>query len=599
MLKPHQVPTPLVTRRARPTITPLRRPHRFRPVMLASLWAGALLHLLWLRISGRATSESRALVIRRLLERLGGVWIKVGQLLGMRRDLFSAEFCDVLSALQDHATGFAFEYTRRAIEGELGGPIDRFFVEFEEAPFAAASIGQIHRARLRRGGTLVAVKIRRPYIARMVRGDIRFVEVLCRIAMRLHIFSFFRWDDFHHELERTLGEELDYRFEATNIRDMRRNLKDHGIYAPKVFTRLCSERVLVMEFITGALMSDVLRLRHVDPVRLQHWLAENGIEMKKVGRCLFESLMRQIFEDNYFHGDLHPGNIVLLRDSRIALIDFGSVGWLEADFLVQYDKMQDAMAHQQYAKASDLMLLLGPELPPIDLEPCKRELVAFMRAWALRARTPGMPYSEKSVGYALTNIARISSRYRVPAAWAFMRINRAQITLDASLNALYPEMDAFKEMRRASARSAKRRAKRAMSMENLGRQLGGLVGELPALVRDTAERGFYEVEWVRRRARMFQGSVNKFAVVGAMLANLFGFFALAAVAFGQLVYLRQQGYALPLSGAMLALLDEVPVMPPELWYAIGAFGLLTVIQVVRVRRRFRQPEVETTNGIRR
>ncbi|MEZ4432013.1 MAG: AarF/ABC1/UbiB kinase family protein [bacterium] len=393
MLKPHWVPTPLVTQRARPEIKPLRRPHRFRAVMLATLWSGALLHLLWLRITGRATSEARALVIRQLLERLGGVWIKVGQLLGMRRDLFSGEFCDVLSALQDHATGFAFEHTRRAIEGELGGPIDRFFSEFEEAPFAAASIGQIHRARLRRGGTLVAVKIRRPYIARMVRGDIRFVEVLCRVAMALRIFSFFRWDDFHHELERTLGEELDYRFEATNIRDMRRNLKDHGIYAPKVFTRLCSERVLVMEFITGALMSDVLRLRHVDPTRLQHWLAENGIQMKTVGRCLFESLMRQIFEDNYFHGDLHPGNIVLLRDSRIALIDFGSVGWLEADFLAQYDKMQDAMAHQQYAKASDLMLLLGPELPPIDLEPCKRELVAFMRAWALRARTPGMPYS--------------------------------------------------------------------------------------------------------------------------------------------------------------------------------------------------------------
>ncbi|MEZ4432014.1 MAG: hypothetical protein R3F65_06330 [bacterium] len=203
------------------------------------------------------------------------------------------------------------------------------------------------------------------------------------------------------------------------------------------------------------------------------------------------------------------------------------------------------------------------------------------------------------MGYALTNIARISSRYRVPAAWAFMRINRAQITLDASLNALYPEMDAFKEMRRASRRSAKRRARRALSLENLSRQLGGLVGEVPGMLRDTAERGFYDLEWVRRRARTFQGSVNKFAIVGAMLANLFGFFALAVVGFGQLVYLRQQGYELPLSAAMLGVLDRAPVMPPELWYAIGAFGVLTVIQVVRMRRRFRQPEHETTNGIRR
>ncbi len=591
MLKKKLIPTPLVTHRQRPEIAPIERPRRMRPLVLAMTLGGMLFRLLWLKIAHDDDPTERALIIRARLESLGGLWVKVGQLLGMRRDLFEAEFCDVISTLQDHATGFPFEYTRQIIEEDLGRPIEAVFSSIEEAPFAAASIGQIHRGVLRREGVEVAIKIRRPTIAHTMLADIRFVTFICNTARRLRIFPEMRWDDLHRELSRTLTEELDYRFEATAIRDMRKILKRHGVYAPKVFRDYISERMLVMEFIRGALMSDVLRLESQDPERLEMWLAENDIEREEVGNQLFMSLSRQLYEDNYFHGDLHPGNIVLLRDSKIALIDFGSVGWLEADFLRKYNEMQEAMMLGRYAKAADLFLLLGPELPAIDIEPCKSELADFMRLWSQRARTPELPYTERSVGYALGEMVNIVNRYRIPVAWTFMRVNRALLTLDASLRTLSHSLDYFKMFRRHNKQRARREMKKALSADNIKRQLGEAALGLPELVRDGIERGFYDLEHVRRRARHFQGSVNKAALVGSMVVAAMVFLATLVVLGLAAVHLRQEDVALPVSAELLALIDRFPVLPPELWYLTEAFALLMLWWTWRARSKLRQPDV--------
>ena len=598
MLKPDWIPTRLINERSRPQIAPIVPPPRWRPVWLAAVIALTALRVGWLRVTRRSSVLAEARLVRQMLERLGGLWVKVGQLLGMRRDLFSADFCDVLSALQDHATGFSFTYARAIIEEDLGRTIEDMYSAFEEAPFAAASIGQIHRATIRDSGVEVAVKVRRPTILETVNGDIAFVSMICATAIRLRLMPSLRWADFYRELERTLGEELDYRFEATAIRDMKRNLKDHGIYAPKVFLKLSSERVLVMEFISGALMSDVLRLGHTDPEVLNTWLAENNIKPPKIGRRLVMSLCRQLYEDNYFHGDLHPGNIVLLRDSRIALIDFGSVGWLEADFLTQYNEMQVALSRKQYAKAADLFLLLGPELPPIDLEKPKTELVTFMRGWALRARTKKIPFSQKSIGYAYGEMSSILTRYRIPATWAFLRVNRAQMTLDTSLRALYPAMDYFKLMRSYNAKAAMRRARASMNSRRLGLQVAELLSDMPGLIKGAVEESFYDLEWMRRRARTFQASATKAAFLGIMIAGAAAFIAASAVGSLVLLFLHQRGVALPISPELHLILDEVPAVPPEGWYLLGAFFGLGVIQVLRLRSRLRQPDIETSRGAR-
>ncbi len=592
MLKKKWIPTPLVVDRQRPEIAPIEKPRRMRPLFLGVTLTGMLLRLFWLKLKRDDTPEQHAMLIRSTLEQLGGVWVKVGQLLGMRRDLFAPEFCDILSTLQDHATGFDYDYTRQIIEEDLGRPIGAVFSSFEEAPFAAASIGQIHRAVLRREGVEVAVKIRRPTIAETMLADIRFVSFICNTMRRLRLLPSFRWDDFQRELGRTLGDELDYRFEATAIRDMRKLLKQHKIYAPKVFRDYLSDRMLVMEFIRGALMSDVLRLDNRDPVRLEHWLAENDIDREKVGKKLFMSMARQLYEDNYFHGDLHPGNIVLLRDNKIALIDFGSVGWLEADFLRQYNDMQEAMGRQQYAKAADVFLLLGPELPHIDIEPCKAELADFLRLWSQRARTPELPYSERSMGYALAEMVQILNRYYIPSAWAFLRVNRAQLTLDASLRALDHDLNYFSMMRKYNKQANRRKLKRGLQPANIGRQLSELAIGLPELVQEGIERGFYELEHARKRARHFQGSIENAAYVGSMVLAGLGFIAVVGVLGLVGVYLRQSGHELPVSAQLTEMLDRAPAVPRELWYVIWVFAAMSLWWTWRARRKLRQPDID-------
>ncbi len=598
MLRKKWIPTRLVTRRSRPVVHEVRKPSRARPVILTLYMLRGLSTYIWLRLTGRATPERLAALTRSILEGLGGLWVKIGQLLSMRRDLFSDAFCDALAALQDHATGFPFHHTRRILAEDLELPIDRVFEEFDEEPFAAASIGQIYRARLRHNGVDVAVKIRRPTVARLVAGDIRFVWWVTRIAELFNVLPSFRWDDFYWELDRTLSEELDYRYEANYIRRMRKSLKAHGIYVPKVFQKFSAKRVLVMEFVTGVLMSDVLRLDHSDPERLAEWMDENNVERTKVGKRLTMSLNRQIFEDNLFHGDLHPGNIVLLRDSRIALIDFGSVGWLDKDFLDRYDDFLKAMAMKEYGKAADLFLLLSPDLPDIDLEPVRRDLKRFMRSWAHNAEIKAIPFGQKSIGYGYSQIARIFARHRIPTAWAFLRINRAEITLDTSLRELYPQMDYFKTLDKYLRKREIRSIRREFQDEEVVQRAAVVLTRTPRLVEGLLEQSGFELEWMRRRARVFQGAQTKLSFIGSLIAS-FVFVAAVGFLLGQVViYGYQRVDPTLFSEDMQALLAQVPIVPYELWAYVIGFWAIVCIQVLRVFRRLRQPEASNAVGPR-
>jgi len=154
---------------------------------------------------------------------------------------------------------------------------------------------------------------------------------------------------------------MDCRYEASATRRMRRNLRAHGIYVPKVFHG--TRRVLVSEYVDGELMADYLRVRLSDPAALNKWREANGIDEREVGRDLLFSLLRQLIEDNLFHGDLHPGNIMLLRDNRIALIDFGTCSFSEHTTLEWFRMSIIALSQRNYAKAADLYVLLAGTLP--------------------------------------------------------------------------------------------------------------------------------------------------------------------------------------------------------------------------------------------
>src|SRR5262249_2604937 len=152
-------------------------------------------------------------------------------------------------------------------------------------------------------------------------------------------------------------------------------------------------------------------------------------------------LLRQIFEDNLFHGDLHPGNILLLRDNGIALLDFGTVSSTERLYLEQFRLASRAFATRNYAAAVDLTGRMCGIPPPIDLEPLRRDLMQAIHAWARGTDVTTLPYHQKSLNAFYAEMTRVLARYHCPAEWAFLRIQRAQETLDASLLVLNPDAD--------------------------------------------------------------------------------------------------------------------------------------------------------------
>lgn len=598
--KPSDIPTRLSTTRPPVEIAESLSSTRFPRLWLARQVLAWLAPLVWLWSRGRLTDEINAQRARRLFERMGGLWVKTGQLLAMRRDLFSDTLCDELSQLQDHTRGFAPELARRIIEQDLGAPVEELFARFDPTPFAAASIGQIHDATLP-NGLRVAVKVQRPNIAASFRRDLLLIQLIVRFFETIHFLPHLRWGEMLWELQGTLGDELDYRLEATSIQRMRRSLRSHKVYVPKVFSKYCSARVLVMEFIQGVFMSDYIKVGLTDPARLKAWCAENRIDARKVGRRLYFSHCRQVFEDNLFHCDLHPGNILLTRDSRVALIDFGSVGSFEKTLIQKYKMLFEAISQREYAKVSDMFVLLGPPLPPnINTEDVKADVVRWMRSWEQRAETKSLPYHQKSLANCVSGITRILMKYKIPATWEFMRMNRAGVTLDASLVYLLPKVNFVKIAGEYSEKGRKRAAKKASKPRRAAEGLASALLNAATIPRTLQEHLFFEGEWLRRRAKTFQASTGKFAYLATAIANLVSaaLFLGTALAINLVLHMYFPTLHADHLGRggqwMTERFDELPAWVGLLSTGITPLLLYVFIVNIGVKRRFASKEVQPT-----
>jgi ubiquinone biosynthesis protein len=203
-----------------------------RFLRIAGRWS---LRLLKAFLTRRLSPTEQAFLVRGMLEDLGGLWIKVGQLLSLRIDLLPREFCNVLSKLQSQADGFTPAVARQIIEEDIGAPIEVIFDDFQDKPFATASIGQIHRAHLRREGVWVAVKVQRPYLKEKFAHDLKLISWVVGFLGLFKSLRYMRWNDAMWELKQMMEEELDYWNEASAMRRMRKTLKPHNIYVPKLF----------------------------------------------------------------------------------------------------------------------------------------------------------------------------------------------------------------------------------------------------------------------------------------------------------------------------------------------------------------------------
>jgi ubiquinone biosynthesis protein len=535
-----RVPTPLPMelRRSTVAIGPARGSRPLRSIrVLGFLIRCALMfsaHLVTRRFDNRVARIRRARAFRDGIENLGGLWIKAGQLLGLRRDIFPEEFCDELSGLQDLADGFEEAAVRAVFHEELERQPEELFAEFDLVPVAAGSVGQVHTA-ITKQGLKVAVKVQRPEVQRVFQADFRYMRAIVWILVHLRLLRHGRWKEMLWELEQMMVTELDYRYEAANIRRMRQTLRAHKVVAPVVLSQFTTKRLLVMEYIEGVFMSDFIRAAVADPAAVAAWCSENNIDPRLVGWRLYQTHTRQVYEDNLFHSDLHPGNVVLLTDSRLALIDFGSIGSIDASKLSKYYMIFQAVAERDFNKVADLFLLLITGLPPINTDEVKSAIVRVMRTWEARTFVRDLPYHEKSLSHTMNEIARVFREHRVPIAWEFMRVNRAELTLDFSLMYLMPDANYYELIRRYERKARRRALRRAFEHDNVPDRVLELTAASRAVPMYFAENLQLDAEWVRRRGLNFEQSLGAASfgwktvvrIAAAMVAALIGLLVLA------------------------------------------------------------------------
>jgi len=321
-----------------------------------------------------------------------------------------------------------------------------------------------------------------------------------------------------------------------------------------------------MEFMEGVLMTDYLKIAASDPPRLKAWCEVNNVRPKRLGKRLFYSNLRQLFEDNLFHSDLHPGNIVILKDSRIAFIDFGSIGFSDKDFLEKYSLYLEAMINQQYAKVFDIYLLLPDNIPATDLTGLKETFIHILQKWRDRTKIKGLPYREKNISAINDDLLGVLGEYRITMTWSVLRFLRASTTLDAAIRELIPEVSVQKLLKQYFVGRNKRAFKKMLPPNETFD-----ANNLPALVKapiSLNESMVFRGSVVRRLAQVFQDSSDKVTEVltgvlglGGILLRIFGLYMLMSFASSHTEY---WSLAFPKEG-WLAPLAWLPALDLQVW----------------------------------
>jgi predicted unusual protein kinase regulating ubiquinone biosynthesis (AarF/ABC1/UbiB family) len=292
-----------------------------------------LLRLMFLGRSNNreANQEKQAIWLKEKLITLGPTFIKIGQSMGTRADLLPLPFVKELGTLVDQVPPFPNDVAFAIIERELGLKINEVFAEFDLEPVAAASLGQVYRARLH-SGEEVAVKVQRPNLEAMIKGDLVILKKVANFAERFpQLNENADWTGMLREFDQTIHEEMDYAAEGRNAERFRENFKNWGnIHVPHIYWNATTSKVLTMEFIRGTKVTDIetqLKL---------------NISPAKVNRLLIKTYLKQLLEDGFFHADPHPGNLLVMADGRLAFFDFGMVGRITPELQA---KMIDAFFH--------------------------------------------------------------------------------------------------------------------------------------------------------------------------------------------------------------------------------------------------------------
>ena len=411
-----------------------RRIRRYSQITRVLVRRGMLPYLRGARRAELQTHDGRAQLARSLrlaLEDGGVTFIKLGQILATRRDLLPAEFIDELSGLQDDAAQVPWPEVEQVLRAELGADVDDVFASFDRSSLAAASIAQVHAAMLD-SGERVVVKVRRPGIETVVAWDLDIVD---RLARRLQRST--RWGrgvgavDLSDGFAAALREELDLRIEAQNMSAVAAAASIRGAGAavriPKPHEPLCTSNVLVMERLDGRPLGAITADEQIG-------------DRRALARTLFDTLLGEVMIDGIFHADPHPGNVLLLADGQLGLLDFGSVGRIDAGLRAGLQRMLVAVDRGDPAALNDALLEIVARPEELDEPALERALGVFMARHVGPGITPDVRM--------FADLFRIIAEHELSVPPEIAGAFRALATIEGTLTQLAPGFDILPDARR-------------------------------------------------------------------------------------------------------------------------------------------------------
>ena len=395
-------------------------------------------------------AATKADELARDLERLGPTFIKLGQLLSTRADLLPIPYLQALARLQDDVAPFPFAEVERIVTEELGVRISKAFSEFEAAPLAAASLGQVHRAVLR-DGREVAVKVQRPGVAEQIAEDLdAFTEIARLLDRHAEAGRTYQFEKIVDEFRKTLTRELDYRQEAQNLATLRENLAEfERIVVPAPVADYTTGRVLTMDFVPGQKITRLSPLKKLD------------IDGGRLAEDLNRAYLKQIVIDGFFHADPHPGNVFLTDDGRLALIDLGMVARISSGMQESLLKLLMAISEGKGEESAEQAAQIGEKLETFDETEFQRrvtELVAEYQTARLE---------QIQVGRVVLEVTRVSSDAGMRLPPELTMLGKTLLNLDEIGRTLDPGFDPNASVRRNAADLMRKRMTKSASPGNL------------------------------------------------------------------------------------------------------------------------------------
>ena len=450
-------------------------------------------------------NENRETRIRMALEELGPTFIKLGQILSTRPDVVGTELATELQKLQTGVPADSIEQVAAMVVAELGKPIEELFADFSREPVASASIGQVHRARLKSGAE-VAVKVQHPAIAQRMRVDLEILTGLAQLAERLPELHPYRPTQIVAEFGRMLRRELDFTCERRHLDHfLRAFAKSEQLTIPTSHAEFCTERVLVMEWLEGIPLTQLERVKSA------------GVDLGQVARRGAEAYLEMIFRHGVYHADPHPGNLLLMPDGKLGLLDFGMVVRMDESIRENIEEMLLAIVEQDASRLGAVVMRVGSVPTGLDETSLSLDLADFVAHYAHQA------VDRFELGAALSEMIDIMLRYHIVLPSPMSVLLKVLIMLEGTAKRLEPEFSLMEVLEPYQRKIIARRfspSRQLRKARRLAYEIEQLAEIVPRRLRDILQQvqaGRFDVHLDHRG---LEPSVNRL-VLGLLTSALF------------------------------------------------------------------------------